>query len=660
MKRTGEDNAGPQIGFFAGAANFFRGLSLAEWILIILGLWLIYIKAHITDDGYIYFRYVLNIWDGNGPVYNPGEFVEGYTSPLWLFLLASTGFVFDTLIADVYFIGLALGLASFLLIIYIHRLMAGRLKNPASYSPYVLALFVSFAPATAFFTSGLETPLVILYAVLYAIMVLEGLSSRILWAIIIAIGPVVRPELGIISLAGIAFFAARKRYKDAALMLAAFLIFNGLVEFFRIYYYAALLPNTGYVKSGLEADYWRGVDYYIRMTVYGLPWLFIASLGLSYLSQDEAKPGRLWLLLSALAMTFYMLRVGDYFHGRFMLVPYILILISLSGNIEDLAGRVNLDLSGPAWRLALPLTLFVFNFVHKPLEHRDISLRNPHGYVNDTNDVSPFKPLNARNYSTRENSPDMFFYKNVSERLGLDRRLTVITHPIASEFYSYPVNFIHFFGLTDNVISHVDNRTYLEGHDKSFLIVIPYLLYRDIDFINSDLLVSTTMEWMNMFSVQLQLESLNRPVKKKATLLSFTPELLANLYKVSPVTGEKVVGRINAAYDYLLKKENYKREECEMSFFLSKKADGILGQARKETLDGRYNAKCSDDGGFGRYTSKHGGLINDLLMQSRNTHNISENFSRAIRLHNKKIPPYLKGWLPGTGLNFTVPRERPD
>lgn len=40
--------------------------------------------AGMVDDAYIVLRYARNIWAGEGLVFNFGELVEGYTSPLWL------------------------------------------------------------------------------------------------------------------------------------------------------------------------------------------------------------------------------------------------------------------------------------------------------------------------------------------------------------------------------------------------------------------------------------------------------------------------------------------------------------------------------------------------------------------------------------------------
>ena len=49
---------------------------------LLMGKW-------VPDDAFISFRYAENLAGGNGPVYNPGERVEGYTSFLWVLLLAA-------------------------------------------------------------------------------------------------------------------------------------------------------------------------------------------------------------------------------------------------------------------------------------------------------------------------------------------------------------------------------------------------------------------------------------------------------------------------------------------------------------------------------------------------------------------------------------------
>ena len=42
-----------------------------------------------VDDAFITFRYAQNLVDGLGPVYNAGERVEGYSSPIWMLASAA-------------------------------------------------------------------------------------------------------------------------------------------------------------------------------------------------------------------------------------------------------------------------------------------------------------------------------------------------------------------------------------------------------------------------------------------------------------------------------------------------------------------------------------------------------------------------------------------
>ena len=46
-------------------------------------------RTYLLDDAYISLRYAHNLAEGNGPVWNVGERVEGYTNLLWTLLLAA-------------------------------------------------------------------------------------------------------------------------------------------------------------------------------------------------------------------------------------------------------------------------------------------------------------------------------------------------------------------------------------------------------------------------------------------------------------------------------------------------------------------------------------------------------------------------------------------
>ena len=57
------------------------------WLLLLT--WLTSVAWFLTDDAFISFRYVRNLLEGHGLVFNPGEYVEGYTNFLWILELAA-------------------------------------------------------------------------------------------------------------------------------------------------------------------------------------------------------------------------------------------------------------------------------------------------------------------------------------------------------------------------------------------------------------------------------------------------------------------------------------------------------------------------------------------------------------------------------------------
>ena len=62
-------------------------LGCLAW-LAVLG-WLSSLTWFLCDDAFISFRYVRNLLEGHGLVFNPGEYVEGYSNFLWVLELAA-------------------------------------------------------------------------------------------------------------------------------------------------------------------------------------------------------------------------------------------------------------------------------------------------------------------------------------------------------------------------------------------------------------------------------------------------------------------------------------------------------------------------------------------------------------------------------------------
>ena len=67
-------------------------MSCLPWLALLA--WLSNVAWFLCDDAFISFRYVRNLLEGHGLVFNPGEQVEGYTNFLWVLELAAIWSIF--------------------------------------------------------------------------------------------------------------------------------------------------------------------------------------------------------------------------------------------------------------------------------------------------------------------------------------------------------------------------------------------------------------------------------------------------------------------------------------------------------------------------------------------------------------------------------------
>ena len=213
-----------------------------EWLCLAVGVVLTLRYGWLLDDAFVYFRYVDNlVLLGNGLVYNPGEYVEGYTSPAWMLLLVGLRLLGLDLWHAVLGVGCAASAAFWWLLCKLDRAMGGesRLNVPLIY------LSANYAVNT-YFTSGMSMPLVQLWAVVFALYLLEpGSRGR---QVAIGMAPFVRQELALPLLLAMAWTWWRRGLFPKWALGAAVLTAGGW-QCFRIVYYADLFPNTYYLKS---------------------------------------------------------------------------------------------------------------------------------------------------------------------------------------------------------------------------------------------------------------------------------------------------------------------------------------------------------------------------------------------------------------------------
>jgi arabinofuranosyltransferase len=297
-----------------------------------------------SDDAFINFRIVENILNGDGPVYNVGIRVESGTSPLWLLFLAVFSLIPGLGVEwTAVFLGIGLTGAGFLLAgLGGRRLLAGR-------APVVLPfgmLMTACLPAMwDFASSGLETGLSIGWLGLswwLCVRCLEADSARSvnLWAaVVLGLGPLVRPDLAIMSAVMLLWlFVVQRTWARRGLVVLAAGLLPVAYQVFRMGYFGLLVPNTAVAKESGRVLWRRGMVYLLDFVdTYGLYLVGAVALCglvavLAVLRGSRRGTGLAAAgLVAALLYAVYVVRVGgDFMHARLLLPAAFLALTTVA------------------------------------------------------------------------------------------------------------------------------------------------------------------------------------------------------------------------------------------------------------------------------------------------------------------------------------------
>jgi len=165
---------------------------IIPYLLVALALAARFIPGPRTiDDSYITFRYARNLVSGNGFVFNPGEYVQGTTTPLYTLLMAGLSLPMGGAAAPIPVMALvvnALADAATCLLLW----LIGR-RLGAEWAGLAAALVWSIAPySVTFAIGGLETSL---YVFLLTAMVAAYLwKKRTLTTLCAALALLTRPD----------------------------------------------------------------------------------------------------------------------------------------------------------------------------------------------------------------------------------------------------------------------------------------------------------------------------------------------------------------------------------------------------------------------------------------------------------------------------------
>lgn len=326
----------------------------------------------IIDDAGISFVYSRNLAEGNGLVSQPGlSPVEGYSNPLWIFILApffALGLFHPFIVPKVF--GLLLVGTTFYFIHKSAQILTG--------TKYVVSLIVLlFLSANASFviwtSSGLENAL---FSALISILLYltirtdwSGLNSKKeigIIGFIAALIALTRPD-GLVYAVIFPFAAllhARPLKKDGlaklsktlSWYLASFTIVFGTYFLFRIIYFGEILPNTYYAKGGPTwSGVWRALvmeqTYLNKLqeilsTFFGAKlWLLIPILFAAWLVSIaiKRKPDKKELVLVFLVFLSgftYLIVINDWMGEYRLATPFFVLLYLFFGLVASQIARL--------------------------------------------------------------------------------------------------------------------------------------------------------------------------------------------------------------------------------------------------------------------------------------------------------------------------------
>jgi hypothetical protein len=277
----------------------------------------------LFDDAMISMRYARNLADGNGLVWNPGQYVEGYSNFLWTLWMAAI----HVLPIPENTTSLAVMVSEALLLV-LGVVVVGRIARlvaPDSrlVAPVAMLLTGLYYPLAFWALRGMEVglaSLLISLAVLLALELCNEWSSRRCWglAAVLAAAVLTRDDLVVPAAIVLAFLAwqldASRRTRTLAIVGGAVAVAVAGHELFRVVYYGDALPNTYYLKlSGISLGtrLHRGIESLASAATYDLyaP-LILAGAGVVLRWRSGFRPAMALLGTLFLAQCAYSVYVG--------------------------------------------------------------------------------------------------------------------------------------------------------------------------------------------------------------------------------------------------------------------------------------------------------------------------------------------------------------
>ena len=322
--------------------------------LVLLG-WFSSVAWFLCDDAFISFRYVRNLLEGHGLVFNPGEYVEGYSNFLWVLELAaiwglsgvapertapwlSVAFTAGTIAAMMWWIAR--------LPLLCHRGLVA----------WMALGFVCASATFAVWTSGggLETRQFTFFIVL-AVMCLslyrDSRRGLLAASLSLAAAALTRPDGLLLAALCFGWFVIQRMadtgrfnpdWRRLIYLAAPFVVLVGAHFLWRYAYYGEWLPNTWYAKH-VRPWYESGFRYLWAAALETGLYLLIPLAAVAMRSRWRASQDGIWalvLLLVGVHMAYVMRIGGDHFEYRPLDFYWPLLAVPASMGIVYLGSRI--------------------------------------------------------------------------------------------------------------------------------------------------------------------------------------------------------------------------------------------------------------------------------------------------------------------------------
>ena len=286
------------------------------------------------DDAYISYRYAQNLAAGHGPVFNPGERVEGYTNPLYVavvtpafFFLPDDAVYFYSVVLSTIFLALSLGI-----LFVIAR--ENRLGKEAIWAGLIFAASPMLWYAV---WSGMETCLVLFGFSLLWWGVSRTENDERSSVVPLVVGSIIvvltRADGFVMCGVVIAYLMLKQRWRPFFILSGSTAVTLGAITVWRLMYYGYPLPNTYYVKVSGELS--QRIVYAITSLWYqmGFMHLYLGVLlfgfvvGAFVVVINQRSPLRLMrfeFFFPPVWLAYWIYVGGDIFKERFLL-PFILL-----------------------------------------------------------------------------------------------------------------------------------------------------------------------------------------------------------------------------------------------------------------------------------------------------------------------------------------------